>query len=400
LIEGKYDAAASTFTTLAAEAKDRQPLLNWTRLHAGLTALVQGKPAPAREQFLQVERSAPSSTATADAPLATFFVESARKLAAPEAIPAAVVTGLNLNGVDAFFALAAGLHDWQLGKFADAASILEAFTSSQPAGEFAWINDYKPIAAKHLADHRAWTQWSDAPQQVATAAEARAAIEKLRAVEKKLQTKGALAETVKAELKRLTAEASKREKAEKQAADAERKRAIAEQTPLWEAARAEALKHVLVFDFAAALNAVDRAALTDPSLKAAQADEHKKLSWLQEWKATLIDDINAGRCTAAIELAGTSYNGAAKATEARIALRLPYGTAETEWTKLPAATLLGMSTALLKPDAPDLAERQWLCAAFAATFEQANAARELSAAAVKAKPEYKNDLRLLALPKP
>jgi hypothetical protein len=155
-----------------------------------------------------------------------------------------------------------------------------------------------------------------------------------------------------------------------------------------------------VYDFRAAFDTIDRVPLTAPPLKTAQGDERKRVGWLQKWKATLIEDINAGRYTATMDVGGTSYSGAAKASESRMALRLPYGTAETEWTKLPAATLLSISTALLQPNARDLADRQWLCAVFAAAFEQTDAARELSAAAVKAKPEYKADVRLLALPKP
>jgi tetratricopeptide (TPR) repeat protein len=159
IVEGKYDAAATALTRLATESQNRQPLLNWIRFHAGVASLLQGKAGPAREQFLQVERGGAFSASKTDTALATFFVESAQRLAAAEPLAPPVVTEANLQGADSFFAFAAGLKNWQLGKFAEAAAMLEAFTSSQPTGEFAWINDYKPIAAKHLADYRAFAQW-------------------------------------------------------------------------------------------------------------------------------------------------------------------------------------------------------------------------------------------------
>jgi hypothetical protein len=307
---------------------------------------------------------------------------------------------VDLNGPGALFAFAAGLKNWQLGKFAEAASLLDAFSSSAPAGEFAWINDYKPIAAKHLADYRAYAQWSTTPQQFATSVEVRGAIEKLRAIEKKLQTKGPLAESVKADVKRLTAEATKREKAEKTARDEEQKRLLAEQTPVWESALAEARRHLPTYDFTAALATIDRAPITELSLKQRQAEERKKIAWLHKWKATLIDDINRGRLTAPIEVSGVNYTGASKADETRIAFVVPYGVVETDWVKIPAATLLRMSNTLIDAKAEDAAERQWLSAVFAAVTDQPAAARELSDAAIKAKPEYAKERGLLALPKP
>jgi hypothetical protein len=394
-IEGKYDAAETSFKRLAIDAQDRQPLLNWSRFHAGVAALLQAKTAPAREAFQQV------ATTPSNSELANFFVESARKLGAAEPIAADSLGALDLSGPGAFLAFAGGLKNWQLGKFAEAASLFEAFSSSAPAGEFAWINDYKPIAAKHLADHRAYVQWSASAQQFATAAEVRGAIEKVRAVEKKLQTKGPLVEAVKADLKRLTAEATKRDKAEKTAREEEQQRMLAEQTPLWETALAETRRHLVTFDYAAALARIDRVAITETSLKQAQAEERKKIGWLHKWKATLIDDINRGRFNASIEVGGVSYTGASKADETRITFLVPpYGSVPTEWVKIPAEVLLRMSNTLIDLKAEDSAERQWLSAVFAAATDQAAAARELSDAAIKAKPEYAKERGSLALPKP
>ena len=400
LVEGKYDAAATSFTQLAADAQNRQPLLNWIRMHAGVAALLQGKMAPAREMFLQVERGGAFSNAKEDAALTSFFVDSARTLAAAEPIQASSLTGYNLNGAGAFLAFAGGLKDWQLKKFPEAATLFEVFTSSAPAGEFAWINDYKPIAAKYLADYRAYAQWTESSQQFATVSEMRATIEKLRALEKKLYTKGALADALKADLKRLSGEATAREKREKIARDEEQKGLLSEQTPLWEAALAEARRHIMTYDYSSALRAIDGAPVNASGLKAAQAEERKKIVWLQKWKATLIDDINSGRFKTPIAVGAATYTGAGKATDTRITFLVPpYGMVESNWETIPADALLRISRSLIPANADEAADRQWLSAVFAAASGQADAARELGEAAVKAKPEYAADRKLLSLPK-
>ena len=337
LIDGNYGAAATAFNQLTADAQNRQPLLNWIRMHAGLAALLDGKLAAARESFAQVERGGLYSKASADAELARFFVDGARALATAEPIAPSSLAPMNLSGAGSFAVLAGGLKNWQLKKFEDAAALLEAFANSAPAGDFAWLNDYKPIAAKYLTDHRAYATWASDSSRLETVADVRAAMEKLRAVEKKLQTKGPLVDVVKADLKRLTSEAAARDKNEKATRAAEEQRLLAEQTPVWEASLAEARRQIAEYDFAAALTAIENTAVTAPQLRAAQADEQRKTAWLQKWKTTLIEDINAGRFKAPIKVGTAAYTGAGKATDSRITFLLPpYGMVEAEWPKVPA----------------------------------------------------------------
>jgi len=149
------------------------------------------------------------------------------------------------------------------------------------------------------------------------------------------------------------------------------------------------------------LATIDRAPITEVSLKQAQAEERKKIGWLHQWKTTLIDDINRGRFKAPIAVGAANYTGASKATETRITFAVPpYGVVETDWVKVPADALLRISATLIDPKASDAAERQWLAAVFASVTEQTAAARELSETAIKAKPEYAKERGLLSLPKP
>src|SRR3954463_15320936 len=88
LIAGKYDSARTTFTRLAVEAQDKQPLLNCIRLHRGLANLLRGYTTQAHQAFEELEKGGPFSTKPDDKPLADFFVQTAHAMNAPEAISA------------------------------------------------------------------------------------------------------------------------------------------------------------------------------------------------------------------------------------------------------------------------------------------------------------------------
>src|SRR2546423_13458678 len=85
LIAGKYDSARTTFARLTGEAQNRQPLLNWIRLHRGLANLLRGYTTQARQAFEELEKAGPFSTKPEDKALADFFVQTARTMNAPEA---------------------------------------------------------------------------------------------------------------------------------------------------------------------------------------------------------------------------------------------------------------------------------------------------------------------------
>ena len=393
LLDGKHDQAATAFTRLAKEAKAPQPLASWIQLLRGLALLLQGNTTPARDAFRELEKAGEFGKAKGDAELARFFVETGRMLAAPGPIrgPAAEV---NPNSPEAFAVFLYGVKNWQIGEFDEAAAHFERFMKTEASGDFAWINEYKPIARNFLEDHKVYAEWKQLPQRPTAIADIRSNAAKLRTLEGKVKTRGALIDALKTETKRLNSELSEREKSEKQEREAQRARVLERETPVWNTALEAARAEIAAYEFAKALKTTESAQLTDESLKQAQAAERKKLELLVSWKRRLIDDINAGRFTAAVTVGATSYTGAAKADQNGVTLKLPpYGSAEVEWTKIPAPTLLGMSATLI-PGTPDAADRQWLTAMFAHATGQTDEAKQLSEAAIKAKPALKEELEL------
>lgn len=91
-----------------------------------------------------------------------------------------------------------------------------------------------------------------------------------------------------------------------------------------------------------------------------------------------------------------SYAGIAHADASRLAMKLRYGAAAIDWTKLTPQTLPAVLT-VAPPNAPDAADRQWRCAVFAAETGQSAKAQKLGEAAAAAKPAYRERVPALSL---
>ncbi|MDQ6862169.1 MAG: protein kinase [Verrucomicrobiota bacterium] len=350
LLNGNYDAAANAFAKLGTDAQNRHPMLEWSRLHAGLALLLQGKLPQARDTFRQIESAGPYSSAKADVPLATFFVETAKALAAPGPIRGG--PELDANGPNALALFLDGIKDWQLREFDEAAGLLRRFVEADVPNEFKWFADYKPIARKHLDDHAAYTESKALPPRLADSGEARSALEKVRALQHRAQTRGALVEALKEEGKRLSTRASALEKEEK-----------------------DALYRKAVEDF-----------------------EKKKPELLAQWKSDLISDLNSGGFDQPIKVGAAEFKGAKSADDAGITLNIAglSGTQKFKWETFTPEALLQMSKiAMRRADQSVLADRKWHAAVYGQSTGQTEAAKQLAEEAAKAKPEYREQTRLL-----
>jgi hypothetical protein len=393
LISGNYDAAGADFAQLRKDAAGEQPLLNWIVLHGGLAALLQNNASAARAAFEEVEHGANFSNAPADAELVRFFRETSHRLASDgdaTAQPGA-------SGLDAFAVFLTAMKNWQAGQFEAANAQLTTYLQTESPEPFVWVNDYKPLARKFANDYALFSDWKKQPQKSSSATEIGIALKQLRACEKKLQTRGPLADAMKADEKRLGAEQRRTKKTET-AENAAASRTAAQEKPAWDAALLQEQKAVAGYDFAGAVAAIEAADVSDAAFVQAQDAERKKLQWLAAWKAKLIADLSAGRFSGTVtDLRGVSYTGATRATENGITLRIPpYGSAEVKWTDLAPKTLLEMSASFITGNPTETADRQWLAAVFASATGQPAEGRTLAEAAAKLKPEYASELKLIA----
>ena len=399
LVAGKYDSARTAFARLETDAKDRQPLLNWARLHRGLAAVLRGYSTQARTAFQEIVTSGPFAKQGEDAELAKYFIETARALEAPAAIPVSTASTLNPKTVQAFSLFLFGAKDWQQNDFADAASFFEQFVAANPAGNLKWISEYKPLAQKFLTDYRLYDAWKKQSQNSTTPEQISQSLAALRDVAGKLQAHGALVEEVKSEQAKLEGLLVDRIKTGGAAAPPPPSTGSSKEKPLWDAALVAYRKQIAVYNFAGALAVIEKTAVTEPALKEQQDIAKKKARWLIEWKQKLIVDLNrAGFPGPITDIGGVEYKAAITgATETRVIQKLPYGVGELDWNKLSPKTLITISNSFIGASRPDAADRQWRCAVFASETGQVDAARRFAEAAAKTKSEYRDQLRLLTL---
>src|SRR5947207_5799213 len=156
------------------------------------------------------------------------------------------------------------------------------------------------------------------------------------------------------------------------------------ETTSWNATLANYREQIARYDFAGASEAIKNVQLSDASLKQRQKRAEKKAQWLIDWKNKLIDDLNGAHFSGALtDGSGAQYMGITGATDQNLSLKLPHGIARLMWTELAPQTLLTVSISFIQPSAPDVADRQWRCAAFASEFGQAELGRQLAEAAGK-----------------
>jgi len=195
--------------------------------------------------------------------------------------------------------------------------------------------------------------------------------------------------------KRLAQEHERQLAEQKKVADAareqERQKIHAQELPSWNAAFANYEQKVAAYDFAGALAAISAPQFTDAELKQTQQFATKKAQWLLAWKKTLIADVNAGNYKGTVEDSANKYY-LVGASEMRMKLKNPDVATEWEWNRFTPPRLLNISTALIRPGAPDTADREWLSAVFASETRQPESARALGEAAAKIKPLYSEQL--------
>jgi serine/threonine protein kinase len=179
-------------------------------------------------------------------------------------------------------------------------------------------------------------------------------------------------------------------------AEEERKKTRDLEAASWNATVASYKEQVALYNFADAAETIKNMRLSDASLKRAKETAEKKAQWLVDWKNDLIKDLNDTHFSGALaDRSGEQYTGITGATDKSLSLKLPYGIARVTWAELSPQALLNVSTSFIQPTAPDAADRQWRCAAFASETGQAEVARRLADAAAKTNPQYRNQISAL-----
>ena len=340
LVLNHYNVAGSAFARIATEARNRQPLYDWARLQQGLAAMIGRDDAQARESFQAIEKAGTKGFAKNDVDLADSFVATSKTLLSPGPVQSGQLSVKGPGSPELFAFLSFALKDINQLDVQSAAQLLEQFVKTQPSGKFAWIAELKPIAQKYLDDCRFYLTWKSQPNRSTDAA----------AFKKQLKTRSAISDAIAGKEKQVAPPTA--------AGPSQPPRQLTQKEP--------------------------------------DAAAQKKSQWLAAWKKNLVDDLNRKQFSGDItDTSGAEYTGISSADNQTVGLKLPYGIARVPWSKLAPKTLLSISTSFIRPNAPDTADRQWLCAAYANATGQGDAARQLAEAAAKSKPEYRDQMALL-----
>jgi Protein kinase domain len=164
----------------------------------------------------------------------------------------------------------------------------------------------------------------------------------------------------------------------------------------WNRALAKYKEQVALYHFGEAADTIRNVRLIGAYFKPAKEVAEKRAQLLFDWKNTLVGDLNRVHFSGTLtDKSGTQYTGIASATDESLSMKLPYGIARVKWEQLSPQQLLAVSRSFIQPGASDAADRQWLGAVFASETGQTEVARQLADAAVKAKPEYKDQISVL-----
>jgi eukaryotic-like serine/threonine-protein kinase len=379
IIDGNYPMARATFARLASETKNKQPLYDWALLNQAVAALLDQQDSIMHQALHEVENAGTNNFA--DPSLGRFLLDIAKRANARSTIALSDVPD---HAAKPFALFLLGLTDVQLGRFNDAEALLTSFVGSQPPQSLSWISEYKPIARKYLEDSRVLLAWREQNRSPRSADEIRTALNRLREAVAKLQKNTPISREAGVEEKTLVNKLDQAEKVQKSARGKQHQNLLARETPQLNAAVGAYRQLAAKYDFTGAAAVIREANLSEPSLKETQRNYQNAADWLVEWKATLINDLNAHGYNGAVVANNTQYSGVAGATTGKLRIRVPYGVAETDWLNVAAPTLLTISSSFAND-----ADRQWRCGVFAWAIGQTDAAQRFLDAASSAKPSYR-----------
>jgi len=153
MIAGNYGKARDEFAKLARDENVRQPTLNWSAMHAALAALLEGEPGKARELVGQARRS-PRFREGRIGDLGEFFAKLADSFLQPWPLEDTVVGKMQEEFPEQwqFGAVLLAMKNWEHGRFASAASILQTIKESPKTTEFVWLADMNPVWTGMILD--------------------------------------------------------------------------------------------------------------------------------------------------------------------------------------------------------------------------------------------------------
>jgi len=182
LAEGDAVAAAAAFRNAGIQPKIQQPKLNWANLLEGLSELAAGQGADSYATFKRIQERGPFSKKPEDQALASFFLDTAKRMTDEGPIAPALAGGADNKNYEAIIPLLYGMKDWDQGKVDDAMKLLRQFRQAAPSGNDAWIAQLIPFAAAYIEDFTAYQMAADRYKAAKSFTEKKAAVAGLKQI--------------------------------------------------------------------------------------------------------------------------------------------------------------------------------------------------------------------------
>jgi len=401
LVSGDTVGALARLESAQRSGPLPQPLRNWVTAHRGLAMLLAGDQRAAQAAFKSLADAGPYSKDPSELPLAQFFVDLGKLVADDKGVLKAAAKIYDKGNFEAFALLALGLKNWNLGSFEDGAALLEEYVAAEPKPPYDWIANYKPAARRFLQDYRLYRGVREAVDAAKDPRGVQFAQARVRDARMNVVTRGRLAqelEAIEGRLKGGKSAATPAPAASPGKAAAPASGGGSDKGPeSFQKALQSYRQKVPLMQFASLEKELAGFSGGDAEAQRLGSALRRKAGWLSDFKEMLIGDIASGGYAKPV----TRRNGAlisggvTKASDERIEVKLPYGTAPIAWGDISVQTVIDMARGYLeKAKGGDRAERLWLLGVFAYEMGRADEGRKLLLEAVQASDVHKEDLEL------
>jgi serine/threonine protein kinase len=400
LIEEHFSDAANAFRTLYDEGSLPEPKNSWAGVHCGLAEYLAGNAELARTTFKTLSEHATPTVIGLDAKFVAFLGRLSQIASDKAKDGQAQLDDFDATTYESLAFLIAGLQQWDAGNFEESTGLVRRFQKAAPAGEDAWVADYRPLGTRYLDDYATYCDIegdikknADTAPKIAGAALKRIPAAKERLRSKKLIEKLNALESGAGEKVRTAIAAGEQAMRQRQADAEAREEKLLTDAKLQIKTLCENFRFSEAATLIGAVDVKSDRSISERDLLA------KRVGWLVEFRKRLVEDINAGGCAVPLvkkngqKLLGT----ASRADEQQLDLRVQFGVLPAvKWSDISPVSVLQMARTFMRPTLSQdaLADREWQAGVFCLFTELNAEGQALMDDAVARKPEYQNDRAL------
>ena len=393
ILGGKQEQAAATFRELFVDERLSEPLHSWSGVHEAIAEFLLGRPVTGQAALKKMGSGLVPNVLGLDGESAAFFTRLAKDGAALEATPSPETAAYKKDSEQALGLLVIGLKNWEIGAHAEGVAWLREYQAAAPTGPASWAGEYRKLVGDYLEDFSNFqTVDQDIRNYLKDPEKAAAAIQNLPAVKAKLKSASLVAI-----LSDRDREYAEKIKAAVISAGEEMKKKREELERAEEAALTDVkmkLKGLCEnYRFAEALALIKGAHVTIEQNAAERDLLAQRITWLVQFKDTLIKDLSTSTYTAALTKKNGQQlvGGIGRANDAQLDIKVAFGTVPVAWSDLAPESVMTMAASYLKPTLPIdvLAERQWQLGVFGLFTGRVKEGVEYMDAAAAIRDEYR-----------